>query len=99
MIAGENYTLACTIIVVEGLVDDALITTAWTDSRRNPLPSDIMQTSSTNTTSMLEFNPLFTSHGGRYTCDAFITISTISIQKRNLEVYDIIVQSNAVVIN
>ena len=97
-VAGENYTLICTVSVVEGLADGASIAASWTDDRRNPLQSDILQTSNTNTTLTLEFVPLFSSHGGRYMCNASIIVPMISTVKMSSEPYDIIIQSNTLIV-
>ncbi len=93
-IAGENYTLICSASVIEGLVDDAILAISWTDSEQNTVPSNIMQVSSTNRTSTLEFTPLLSSHGRRYICNASITVPATSTLKKNSETTDITVQSN-----
>ena len=95
--AGENFTLSCTVTVIEGLVGDALVVGSWLDGRGNPVQSDPTQMDSVNTTLTLEFNPLLSSHGGRYTCNVSITISSISTVKRNSAPYDITIQGNEVV--
>ena len=87
--AGENYTLACTSTVIEGLVDDAVVTISWTDSSGDPVESDVMQS---NMTSTLEFDPLLLSHGGQYICNTSIIIPVISAVKRSSEAYNIIIQ-------
>ncbi len=93
--AGENYTLTCSVSVIEGLVDDASVTTSWTNNRGEPIQPDFMQTSGINKTATLEFNPLLLSHGGQYVCNASIAIAGISIVKTNSQLYDITIQSNA----
>lgn len=94
LIAGENYTLSCTVTVIDGLVDDALVTTSWTDREGNLLQSDSVQIASVNTTLTLDFFPLVLLHGGQYTCNASVTIPAITSTKRNSEPYDITIQSN-----
>ena len=91
--AGENFTLSCSVTVIEGLVGDALVVGSWLDGRGNPVQGDSTQMDSVNTTLTLEFNPLLSSHGGRYTCNASITISSISTVKRNSAPYDITIRS------
>ena len=81
--------------MIENLVDSALITYSWTDNRGDPVQSDVMQLSSTNTTLTLEFSPLSLSDGGQFICTASIMIPGISVVKRNSEAYNIIIQSNA----
>jgi hypothetical protein len=96
--AGENYTLSCTITIIDGLVG-ATVSTDWTDSRGNPAEHDATQASPLNTTLTLEFDPLLLSHGGQYFCNASISISAISAVTSNSEPYDIIVQSECSVVN
>ena len=66
------YTLTCTVTVVEYLV--AQPTVEWLDSDNTAIMSrsgitvdSVMPSGSTLT---LEFNPLRTAHGGKYTCRA-----------------------------
>lgn len=80
--------------MIEGLVDDALLTASWTDINGDTVQSDIMQTSGVNMTATLDFYPLFSSHGGRYVCNASITIPATSTVKSNSEPYDVIIHSN-----
>ena len=93
-VAGENHTLSCEVSVIDGLVDDALVTTSWTEGRGTSLQADSVQTYNENTTLTLEFTPLLSSHGGQYICTASVTIPAISVVRRNSESYDIIIQSN-----
>lgn len=93
-VAGENYTLICTVTVVDGLADDVVFAVSWADSNGDPVQSDSMQRDGVNTTLILEFDPLLSSHGGQYTCNASITVPAISTVRRNSEPHDIIIQSN-----
>ena len=61
-IVGETYTLMCSVTGVESL--NATTNFEWRDNDWNLVSSD----------AALTFNPLLSSHGGRYTCRA--TVST-----------------------
>ena len=89
--AGENYTLVCSVIVVDGLADDVILTVSWTDN--NLMQSDFTQGDGVNTALTLEFDPLLSSHAGRYTCNASISVPAVSAVKINSEPHDIIIQS------
>lgn len=91
-IAGENYTLTCSVTVIDGLEDDALIAASWFDGRGNPVQPDSVQTDNVNTTLTLQFNPILSSHGGPYACNATVTIPEISAARSNSQLYDVIVQ-------
>ena len=96
--AGQAYTLTCTATVIENLVVEP--TLEWLDRYRNVVGGhDISVRSSittgTNTTLILTFNPLHTSHGGRYICRARIDISAISILNSNETDSDVTVRSKS----
>ncbi len=80
--------------MIEGLVDDAVFTTSWTDNTGDPVQSAVAYYNS-STISTLEFDPLFSSHGGQYMCNASITIPAISTVKRSSEPHNVIIQGNA----
>ena len=80
--AGEQYQLTCTA-TVEGSTDTP--TFSWLGPPNGgPLPSgvgdtrmvsDVMSSGSTHT-SILQFDPLQSSHGGMYTCQ--VTVGTVT---------------------
>ena len=80
-LAGDSYTLTCTVEVVEGLVP----VVQWLDPFSNTIVSGGDFTvgdptiDGTTTTLTLTFNPLRTSHGGEYTCRATVTVEEVSI--------------------
>ena len=94
--AGQAYTLTCTATVVENLVVEPAL--EWLDRDRNVVGGNDITvrpsvTMGTNTTLTLTFDPLHTSHGGRYTCRASINIPAISFSNSNEADSDVIVQS------
>lgn len=91
-VVGENYTLVCSVIVVDGLADDVMLTVSWTDNNSTQLDSTLGDR--IGVTLALEFDPLFSSHGGRYTCDASILVPAVSTVRTNSEPHDIVIQSN-----
>lgn len=91
-IVGENFTLSCTVKVIEGLTDDATIVSSWTNVGGETMQSTTSQTSALDMVTTLEFEPLLSSHGGRYFCVASINISSISTLKTNSESLDVTVQ-------
>ena len=95
--AGQAHTLTCTATVVENLVVEP--TLEWLDTDRNIVGGNSITvgppvTTGTNTTLTLTFNPLHTSHGGRYTCRATVNIPAIS-SVNSSEVSDVLVQSKS----
>ena len=95
--AGQAHTLTCTATVVENLVVEP--TLEWLDTDRNIVGGNSITvgppiTTGTNTTLTLTFDPLHTSHGGRYTCRASINIPAISIVNSS-EASDVVVQSKS----
>ena len=98
--AGSPYNLTCTVMVVNGLV--VVPQVMWL---KNGVNGDIGQSVSsssgvvsTNTTTLtLQFNPLYTSHGGQYSCIANVSLPIISIQNFNSTlVTNLLVQSKLV---
>ena len=95
--AGQAHILTCTATVVENLV--VVPTLEWLDTDRNIVGDNSITvappvTTGINTTLTLTFDPLHTSHGGRYTCRATINIPVISIVNSS-EVSDVLVQSKS----
>ena len=81
--AGNTYTLVCRVSVVKGLVVDPDV--VWLDSNRmtvSGLDVAVGRTSIEGSvvTRNLTFSPLHTSHGGEYTCQASILVSSTSIE-------------------
>ena len=96
--AGQTHTLICTATVVEILIVEPTLGWLDTDGRvvgGNSITVGPPITTGTNTTLMLTFNPLHTSHGGRYTCRARINIPAISIVNSNETSNVVVAQSKS----
>ena len=82
--AGNTYTLVCRVSLVEDLVVDPNPSVVWLDSSGRTV-SGVNITAGRTTiegnviTRNLTFNFLRTSHGGEYTCQANISVLSISI--------------------
>ena len=83
--AGQTYSLTCSVVVVPHLVVEPSI--EW--SRQN---GGVVSTSS-GTSLPLSFNPLMTSDGDRYTCQASVDITSISVSVSGEESRDLRVRS------
>ena len=75
IVAGQNYTLICTATRQQALSVTPEI--VWLDSAGNQLDSEegitiTVLTTTNETVAELEFNPLKTSKGGQYTCQAIL---------------------------
>ena len=73
--AGQNYTLICTATRLQALSITPEI--MWLDHAGNQLESEegvsfSVLTTTNETIAELEFNPLKTSKGGQYTCQAIL---------------------------
>ena len=86
--AGQTYSLTCSVAVVPHLVVDPSI--QW--SRQN---GGVVTTSS-GTSLPLSFNPLMTSDGDLYTCQASVDITSISVSVSGEKSRDLIVRSKSV---
>ena len=71
-IAGEMYSLVCTVEVSPGspnvtwMFDGKVVSTVGTVTVGSP------ETSGTTTVLTVTFDPLYTSHGGEYTCQSVV---------------------------
>ena len=79
-VAGEQHVLTCNVTVVDHLTSSAVPTVQWIGGS---VGSSEVQQSSTGTgvRSVLTFNPLKTTYGGNYTCQAVINIPSINLTK------------------
>ena len=80
--AGSPYNLTCTVMVVNGLL--VVPQVMWFKNGAGVVEgSGVTPTSrvvSTNTTTLtLQFNTIYTSNGGQYTCIANVSLPVISI--------------------
>ena len=90
--AGDELQLICTVTTVDNLVASALVTVQWSGGSVGS--DEVIEDSTTNSgVSTLTFNPLLTSHGAQYTCQAMINISSISVMVTSSNSIAIMVQS------
>ncbi|KAL5486487.1 hypothetical protein EMCRGX_G018974 [Ephydatia muelleri] len=80
--AGSPYNLTCTVMVVNGLVVVPLV--MWFKNGVNVAVGNSISfasgvVSANTTTLTLQFNPLYTSNGGQYSCIANVSLPAISI--------------------
>ena len=101
-VAGQLYTLLCTVTVQNGPISDPQIT--WLDPAGLPLSSQGVITITTQpvldapfetrlTTYSLSFSPLYTSHGGQYTCQAIVTSPQQTLQETSSAAHNLTVES------
>ena len=90
-VAGDHYTLTCTVTVPESSGLSGALTVVWTgDERKTGVTEGTPDTSGRNTTLTLTFNPLRDSQDGNYTCMATFSCQDVTDQTasvvRNLDV-------------
>ena len=94
-IAGSVYSLVCMVKVVDRLV--VVPDVVWRKGGGvlvNGTNTTLTRTvSGGNSTLNLTFNPLLTSHGGQYTCDATISVPQLSLNITNSSAVTVSVQS------
>ena len=72
--------LICYVTVVDHLTSSAVLTVKWLGDSVGI--SEVQQSSTgTGVRSVLKFNPLKTTHGGNYICQAVINIPSINLTK------------------
>ena len=93
--AGDELQLICTATTVDNLVESALVTVQWSGGS---VGSDEVTVDNiiNNGVSTLTFNPLLSSHGAKYTCQAMINISSINVMVTGSNSIDIMVQSKLI---
>ena len=79
-VAGEQHVLTCNVTVVDHLTSSSVLRVQWVG---DSIGSSEVQQSSTSTgvRSVLTLNPLRTTHGGNYICQATIYIPSINLHK------------------
>ena len=90
--AGDQFQLICTVTTVGNLVTSALVTVYWSGDSVGSSGVTVDNIIN-NGVSTLTFNPLLTSHGAKYTCQAMINISSINVMVTGSNSIDIMVQS------
>ena len=94
LIAGDNLSLTCTVTVVEYLT--VVPTVQWSGGSVR-LEDGVTESDTShdgvNSMRTLTFSPLHTSHGAEYSCQAEISISSISVTKTVTSSEHVMVQS------
>ena len=93
-IAGQRYTVSCTLTKQTALSATPGIT--WIDPNGVEVTGLVNSSNTGNTTvysSLLEFNPLMTSHNGLYTCQVTLTSATLSLLLNSTATAAVTVQS------
>ena len=93
-IAGETYSLTCTVSLEQELRESPVIEWIGPDGGviENGTPVDVSLNSSSTTMTLL-FSPLHTSHGGTYWCRATVTDTAAKIVIMNSSSVNVTVQS------
>ena len=93
-LAGDNLSLTCTVTVEEYLT--VVPTVQWSGGSVR-LEDGVTESETShdgvNSTRTLTFSPLHTSHGAEYTCQADISIPSISVMKTITRNVRVMVQS------
>ena len=96
-IAGETYSLTCTVSLEQVLRQSPVIEWIGPDGRviENGTVVDVSLSSSSPTTMTLLFSPLHTSHGGTYWCRATVIDTDAKIEIMNNSSKNVTVQSKS----
>lgn len=90
-IAGKNYTLTCSVMATP----DDITTLTWSGPGVDQ--NSVQVSSSSSSALMLTFNPLHTSHGGAYTCEASLNVSQVDTSDlTSIITENVIVQSKLI---
>ena len=93
-VAGETYSLTCSVRLEQELRQSPVIEWIGPDGRvmENGTPVDVSLSSSPTTMTLL-FSPLHTSHGGTYWCRATVTDAAAKIVIMNSSSVNVTVES------
>ena len=96
--AGEQYRLMCTVTTVDHLTPTAILSVNWSGGSvgTSGVNDGDLDMTSAGVGSALIFDPLKTSHGGNYKCQAEINISSIKLTVMNTTDRDVVVRSKSV---
>ena len=92
--AGERFELMCTMTTVDHLTPTAILSISWSGGSVGT--SGVSNGDLDSVGSALIFDPLKTSHGGNYKCQAEISISSIDLTVRDEANRDVIVRSKSI---
>ena len=91
-VAGERYSLECSVETVDGVRSEDISIT-WTTPQGDSVVTESLTTTGRVTRSSLNFSPLTTSDGGQYTCTGRISAATVSVDVHSNSVIQVNVES------
>ena len=94
-VAGERYSVECSVETVEG-VRSGDISIIWTTPQGDSVVTESLTTTGRVTRSSLNFSPLTTSDGGQYTCTGRISAATVSVDVHSNFSIQVTVESECV---
>ena len=94
-VAGERYSLECSVETVDG-VRSGDISITWTTPQGDSVMTESLTTTGNLTRGSLMFSPLTTSDGGQYTCTGRISAATVSVDVHSNSVIQVNVTSEYV---
>ena len=92
-VVGEGVHLTCSVSVVEYLVAEPTVQWSGGSVDSEDVTESDTATSGVMSERSVTFNPLRTSHGAQYTCQAEVSIPSISLVRTGSSSRDILVQS------
>ena len=92
-VAGEDLQLTCSVSVVEYLVAEPTVQWSGGSVGSENVTESTTATSGVTSERSVTFSPLRTSHGAQYTCQAEVSISSITLVKTGSESRAVMVQS------
>ena len=91
-VAGERYSLECSVETVDG-VRSGDISITWTTPHEDSVGTESLTTTGRVTRGSVIFSPLSTSDGGEYTCTGRISAATVSVDVHSNSVIQVNVTS------
>ena len=97
-LVGTPYSVVCTVSTVANLVESTAIDVRWLTSSGAPITHydssvDLPRTVDNVTTIELQFEPLHTTHGGAYLCQAYISITILTLTMLETSALNLVAQS------
>ena len=91
--AGQEFSLTCSVTAVKYLIVQPTVQWSGRSVGSSGVTGSDTTLSGIISAKTLTFNPLRTSHGGEYTCQAVVSISSINVTWTGSEGRAVIVQS------